>query len=73
MTNDRLAAGRVALVVGAAGELGLATAVKFADSGILSWTWTWMREGVPALAGCVGSAQDIRRERMKAHARRLSR
>jgi NAD(P)-dependent dehydrogenase (short-subunit alcohol dehydrogenase family) len=34
MTNDRLRAGRVAIVVGAAGELGLATAVKLADSGM---------------------------------------
>ena len=31
MTNDRPPAGRVAIVVGAAGELGLATAAKLAD------------------------------------------
>jgi NAD(P)-dependent dehydrogenase (short-subunit alcohol dehydrogenase family) len=34
MTNDRLPAGRVAIVVGAAGELGRATAVKLADRGM---------------------------------------
>jgi NAD(P)-dependent dehydrogenase (short-subunit alcohol dehydrogenase family) len=34
MTNDRIPAGRVAIVVGAAGELGLATAVKLADRGM---------------------------------------
>jgi NAD(P)-dependent dehydrogenase (short-subunit alcohol dehydrogenase family) len=34
MTNDGLRAGRVAIVVGAAGELGRATAVKLADRGM---------------------------------------
>ena len=34
MTNDRLAGSRVAIVVGAAGELGRATAVKLADRGM---------------------------------------
>ena len=34
MTNDGQQAGRVAIVVGAAGELGRATAVKLADSGM---------------------------------------
>jgi hypothetical protein len=34
MTNDRLPADRVAIVVGAAGELGRATAVKLADRGM---------------------------------------
>ena len=34
MTNDRLQAGRVAIVVGAAGELGGATALKLADRGM---------------------------------------
>ncbi|HEV3168056.1 MAG TPA: SDR family oxidoreductase, partial [Isosphaeraceae bacterium] len=34
MTNDRLPVGGVAIVVGAAGELGLATAVKLADRGM---------------------------------------
>jgi NAD(P)-dependent dehydrogenase (short-subunit alcohol dehydrogenase family) len=34
MTNDRLAAGRVAIVVGAGGELGRAAAVKLADRGM---------------------------------------
>ena len=33
MTNDRLPPGRVAIVVGAAGELGRATAVKLAERG----------------------------------------
>jgi NAD(P)-dependent dehydrogenase (short-subunit alcohol dehydrogenase family) len=34
MTNDTLPEGRVAIVVGAAGELGRATAVKLADRGM---------------------------------------
>jgi NAD(P)-dependent dehydrogenase (short-subunit alcohol dehydrogenase family) len=34
MTNDRPQAGRVAIVVGAGGELGAATAVKLADRGM---------------------------------------
>ena len=34
MTNDALPAGHVAIVVGAAGELGRATAVKLADGGM---------------------------------------
>ena len=34
MTNDGFPAGRVAIVVGAAGELGRATAVKLADRGM---------------------------------------
>jgi NAD(P)-dependent dehydrogenase (short-subunit alcohol dehydrogenase family) len=34
MTNDTLPAGRVAIVAGAAGELGRATAVKLADRGM---------------------------------------
>jgi NAD(P)-dependent dehydrogenase (short-subunit alcohol dehydrogenase family) len=34
MTNDRLPAGGVAIVAGAAGELGFATAVKLADRGM---------------------------------------
>lgn len=34
MTNDSLPAGRVAIVVGAGGELGRATAVKLADRGM---------------------------------------
>ncbi len=34
MTNDRLPASRVAIVVGAAGELGRATTVKLADYGM---------------------------------------
>jgi NAD(P)-dependent dehydrogenase (short-subunit alcohol dehydrogenase family) len=34
MTNDKLPARRVAIVVGAAGELGRATAVKLADRGM---------------------------------------
>jgi 2-hydroxycyclohexanecarboxyl-CoA dehydrogenase len=34
MTNDRPSAARVAIVVGAAGELGRATAVKLADRGM---------------------------------------
>jgi NAD(P)-dependent dehydrogenase (short-subunit alcohol dehydrogenase family) len=34
MTNDALANRRVAIVVGAAGELGRATAIKLADIGM---------------------------------------
>src|SRR6202521_4014227 len=34
MTNDTLPGGRVAIVVGAAGELGLSTAVKLAERGM---------------------------------------
>jgi NAD(P)-dependent dehydrogenase (short-subunit alcohol dehydrogenase family) len=49
MTNDRISTGPVAIVVGAAGELGRATAVKLADRGMTVVAVDRNEEGLEAL------------------------